>query len=51
MNSLLNFIKFSFFVSSALSPSTISSKVLQKLYKDEHLSNTFLDKKKTCPVK
>ena len=24
----------------------MSSNVLQKLYKDEHLSNTFLDKKK-----
>ena len=39
-------LKFSFLISSLLSSSTISSKVLQKLYKAEHLLNVFLDKKK-----
>ena len=38
--------KLSFLVSSLLLSSTMSSKVLQKLYKDEHLLKIVLDKKK-----
>ena len=38
--------KISFLTSSLLSLSTISSNVLQKLYKEEHLLKTSFDKKK-----
>ena len=44
--SFLNFKKTSLFELRSLSLSTISSKVLQKLYKDEHLFKIFLDRKK-----
>ena len=42
----LKFKKFSFLISSFLSSSAKSSKVLQKLYREEHLLNISLDKKK-----
>ena len=42
----INFKKFSFLTSSFLSLSTISSKVLQKLYNEELLLNISFDKKK-----
>ena len=43
--------KISFLTSSLLSPSTISSNVLQKLYKEEHLLKTSFDKKKLAQLK
>ena len=43
---IFRFEKISLFTLRLLSSSTISSNVLQKLYKDEHLSNVLLDRKK-----
>ena len=45
-NNNYNIVTLDFLISSFLSSSTMSSKVLQKLYRHEHLLNTGLDKKK-----